>query len=88
MLIDRKGISFPVCCDAPGGRCVDNCGELLNAVPLYLADMLEEIPPMDFLLLHFTDEAPGEVKALLRAYRAGGPPRGDITRGLYRRGTV
>lgn len=86
-LTDRKGVSFPVRCDAPGGVCAENCSELLNAVPLYLADRLEEIPPLDFLLLHFTDELPEQAKELLCAYRAGGPPREGITRGLYRRGT-
>ena len=83
-LTDRKGVRFPVACEgAPGA---DGCAELLNSAPLYLADRLEELPALDFLLLHFTDETPEQAAAVLRAYRDGGKPPAAFTRGLYRRG--
>ena len=78
-LVDRKGIRFPLQCD--GG-----CTEVLNADVLYWADRLEELPALDFRLLHFTTESPEETAAVLRAYRDGGPPPAAFTRGLYRRG--
>lgn len=76
---DRRGVTFPTAC--AGG-----CTELLNAVPLYWADRLEEVPAVDFHLLHFTVETPTECDAVVTAYRGGGKATGDITRGLYRRG--
>lgn len=76
---DRRGVTFPTACT--GG-----CTELLNAVPLYWADRLNEVPPMDFYLLHFTVESPEEVERIVEGYRRGAAPTGEITRGLYRRG--
>lgn len=76
---DRRGVTFPTAC--AGG-----CTELLNAVPLYWADRLDEVPAVDFHLLHFTVEEPAACETILHAYRHGGKAVGDITRGLYRRG--
>ncbi len=76
---DRRGITFPTAC--AGG-----CTELLNSVPLWWADRLAELPPLDFWLLHLTVESPAEAAAVLRAYREGGKAPAEITRGLYRRG--
>jgi len=76
---DRRGVTFPTAC--AGG-----CTELLNAVPLYWADRLNELPAVDFHLLHFTVETPSVCETVANAYRCGGKPTGDITRGLYRRG--
>ena len=78
-LTDRRGATFPLAC--AGG-----CTELLNSVPVYWADRLEEVPRLDFWLLHFSTESPEEVKNLTRAYRLGGDAMESITRGLYRRG--
>ncbi len=80
-LVDRRGTEFPV-------RCAGECSELLNAVPLYLADMLSALPTHDFLYLHFTDEAPARVSRVLYQYRNGGKPPADFTRGLYKRGVL
>lgn len=80
-LIDRRGTEFPV-------RCAGECSELLNAVPLCLADMLSVLPIHDFLYLHFTDEAPARVSRVLDQYRSGGKPPADFTRGLYKRGVL
>lgn len=62
------------------------CSELLNAVPLYLADRLQELPHLAFSYLHFTDETPERVAEVLREYREGGVPPKPFTRGLYKRG--
>lgn len=80
-LVDRKGIRFPVRCEEP-----DGCVEVLNSAPIYLADQLNRLPPVDFFLLHFSDEAPEEAVRIAGAYRRGGPAQEGITRGLYRRG--
>lgn len=80
-LTDRRGVQFPV-------RCAGECSELLNAVPLYLADMLAELPAADFLYLHFTDESPARVAEVLEEYRTGGTPPPAFTRGLYKRGVL
>ena len=78
-LVDRMGVHFPV-------RCNGGCSELLNAVPLYLADRLSELPDTSFRYLHFTDEAPERVAEVLREYRVGGTLPTAFTRGLYKRG--
>lgn len=80
-LTDRKGVTFPVAC---GG----GCSELLNSVPLYLADRLEELREFAFLYLHFTDETPQRVEEVLEEYRHGGQPPAAFTRGLYDKGTT
>lgn len=78
-LTDRKDFRFPLAC--AGG-----CTELLNSEPLYLADKREDLPPLDFLLLHFTTETAEEAADILREYREGGKPPAHFTRGLYKRG--
>ena len=78
-LTDRTGAKFPV-------RCAGGCSELLNAVPLYLADRLSDLPKTAFRYLHFTDETPERVAEVLREYRDGGTPPSGFTRGLYKRG--
>ena len=78
-LTDRRGVTFPLAC--AGG-----CAELLNSVPLYWADRLEEVPRLDFWLLHFSTESPEEVENLTRTYHRGGAVMDGITRGLYKRG--
>ncbi len=81
-LTDRKGVSFPL-------ACFDGGAEMLNAVPLYLADRLDSLPPVDFLLLHFTGESPEETAAILQDYREGAAvPPASYTRGLYFRGCL
>lgn len=79
VLVDRTGACFPV-------RCSGGCSELLNAVPLYLADRLSDLPKTAFLYVHFTDETPGRVADVLCEYRNGGTPPSGFTRGLYKRG--
>lgn len=77
-LTDRRGTEFPV-------RCRAGFSEVLNSVPIYLADRLSDTEGLDFLLLHFTDETPDEVQRILNDYRHGGTPPRGFTRGLYYR---
>ena len=79
-LVDRLGVRFPLECTSKTQV------EVLNSAPLWWADKLSELPPLDFRLLHFTDETPAEVAQILHTYREGGPNPPQITRGLYRRG--
>lgn len=79
-LTDRLGVSFPLECHRKTQV------EVLNSAPLWWADKLDELPPLDFRLLHFTDESPETVASVLHTYRHGGPNPKQITRGLYRRG--
>ncbi len=80
-LTDRKGVTFPVTC---GG----GCAELLNSVPLYLADRPDVLNGWAFRYLHFTDETPQRVAQVLEEYRKGGTPPRLFTRGLYDKGWV
>ncbi len=80
-LLDRKGAVFPVMCN--GG-----CAELLNSVPLYLADRLPQLQRYAFVYLHFTDESPERVAQVVEEYRVGGTPPSAFTRGLYDKGWV
>ena len=78
-ITDRKGVTFPV-------QCRGGCAELLNSVPLYLADRLTELDEWPFLYLHFTDETPERVAQVVDEYRRGGTPPRAFTRGLYDKG--
>ena len=78
-ITDRTGTVFPIMCEG-------ECSEVLNSVPLYWGDRMEELPPLDFHLYHFTTETAEQVASVLAAYRNGGKPPAAITRGLYRRG--
>jgi putative protease len=78
-LTDRKGVKFPL-------QCSGGCTELLNSVPLYLADRTHELPPLDFILLHFTIETAAQTAQIINEYRHGGFAPPSFTRGLYKRG--
>lgn len=80
-ITDRKGIEFPI-------RCRLGYSELLNSKPLYLADRLHELSPLDFLLLYFTTETKDEVINIINAYKSGADAPNDYTRGLYYRTTI
>ena len=79
-LVDRMGVTFPLECHRK------TAVEVLNSTPLWWADKLEELPPLDFKLLHFTVETAEEVNRVIAAYTVGGSNPKQITRGLYRRG--
>lgn len=86
-LIDRMGERFPILCE--------NCRNiLLNSVPLYMADKMDDLLSLDVdvLRLKFTTETGDETKKVIRAYRdalSGKTPSAvfeRITRGHFYRG--
>ena len=78
-ITDRKGTVFPV-------QCRKNHSELLNSVPVWLADRLSELKALDFLTLYFTDETAAQAEKIINAYTCGGNAPEKYTRGLYYRG--
>lgn len=80
-LTDRKGISFPVVCSPYP------CVEILNSVPLYMADRMREIKT-DFIHFYFTNESKEDVEKISALYKNGSGADFDYTRGLYYRGVL
>ncbi len=80
-LTDRKGTNFRV-------RCRAGYSELLNSVPVWLADRKSDLGGIDFAVLSFTDETPERVSKVIRAYKNGCEPDAEYTRGLYYRGVL
>lgn len=86
-LTDRRGIQFPIQCDG-------DASEVLNSVPLYLADRMREIRGQDFGVLRFTVENSVEIEEIFRNYlglQTVEKTKRDknnqpFTRGLYYRG--
>ena len=78
---DRKGVVFPI-------QCGKTYSEMLNSVPVWLADRKAELAPLDFLTLYFTDETAAQAEELINAYINGGAPCEKYTRGLYYRGVI
>lgn len=79
-LTDRRGIEFPIDCHS-------GCSEILNSVPVYMADRLSEIRNMDFMLLYFTNEGKEKTSLVIQDYIKGTKkPHGEFTRGLLYRG--
>lgn len=81
VITDRLGIDFPI-------RCRNGYSELLNSKPIWLADRLNELCSLDFIILYFTRETPERVNEVISAYHNELPPDTDHTRGLYYRGTI
>lgn len=80
-LTDRKGMKFPVICsDFP-------CVEMLNCVPTYMLDRLDEIHT-DFIHFAFTVESEKQVENIISLYESGAKPDFKYTRGLYQRGAL
>ena len=75
-ITDRKGVKFPV-------RCTGGVSELLNSVPIWLADRMGELSGTDFLYLRFDDESPDAARRIIDAYLNGEKPTSEYTRGLY-----
>lgn len=76
---DRKGIEFPM-------KCFGSCTEILNSVPLYMADRKREMKCLDFEVIRFSVENSVEKGEILRSFRQGSTPEKGYTRGLYYRG--
>lgn len=80
-LTDRKGYEFPVICsDYP-------CVELLNCVPIYMLDRMDEIKT-DFAHFCFSTETEEEVEKIISLYENRAKAPFNYTRGLYQRGTI
>jgi len=80
-LTDRKGYEFPIICsDYP-------CVEMLNCVPIYMLDRMEEIQT-DFAHFCFSTETAEEVENILSLYENREKAPFRYTRGLYQRGTI
>ncbi len=62
VLIDRKGMAFPLMCE-------NGCADVLNAVPLFLADRPEEWRRDAFVTLYMTTESVEEVARITALYR-------------------
>ncbi len=81
VITDRKSIEFPV-------RCRLGYSELLNSVPIWLADRMDELKKLDFAILYFTKEDISQAEQIISAYKNGLPAPHEYTRGLYYRGLV
>lgn len=80
-LTDRKGYEFPVICtDYP-------CVEILNSVPIYMLDRIDEIKT-DFAHFYFSTESVKDVEKIIHMSETGEKPDFKYTRGLYRRGAL
>lgn len=78
-LTDRKGFQFPVKCSPYP------CVEILNPIPLYLGDRMDEVNT-DFAHLYFTDESKERVEQIIDMFASGRQLDTKYTRGLYYRG--
>ena len=79
LLKDRKGMEFPL-------QSSGTCTEVLNSVPLYLADRRRELKGIDFEVLRFTVENSVENGETLQLFNSEKSQKGSYTRGLYYRG--
>lgn len=80
-LTDRKGVTFPVVCSQYP------CVEVLNSVPIYLAERMAEFHA-DFAHFYFSKESREQVEKIISLYENGAKAPFDYTRGLYYRGVL
>jgi len=80
-LTDRKGVIFPVVCSPYP------CVEMLNSVPIYLAERMAEFHA-DFAHFYFSKESREQVEKIISLYENGAKAPFDYTRGLYYRGVL
>ncbi len=78
---DRLGKKFTLVCGS-------GCAELLNTVPLNIADKAKSFGTADFITLRFTTETTRESVEIFRSFKAGEKPHGECTSGLYFRGVL
>ena len=81
VLRDRLGTLFPV-------RCRMGYSEMLNSVPIWLADKQPQLTEFDFIILYFTNESRERVETVITAYKNGASADTKYTRGLYFRGVI
>lgn len=77
-LTDRKGMEFPVICSEYP------CVEVLNSVPIYMLDRMNEIKA-DFGHFYFSTESVKEVENIITLYKKEAGYDKKYTRGLYYR---
>ena len=75
-LVDRMGVEFPVICK-------NGVSFILNSVPVWLADKMNEVRSLDYGLLYFTNETKDECESVINAYNNNEKAKGGFTRGLY-----
>ena len=80
-LTDRKGVIFPVVCSPYP------CVEVLNSVPIYLAERMAEFHA-DFAHFYFSKESREQVEKIISLYENEAKAPFDYTRGLYYRGVL
>lgn len=80
-ITDRKNTEFPV-------RCRMGFSELLNSVPIWLADRSADLKAVDFAVLYFGGEPQNRVSEVISAYKNGLACDTEYTRGLFYRGTI
>jgi putative protease len=79
MLTDRKGTKFSVLCN-------HGLSEILNSVPIYLADKTDDFDTVDFMELYFTTENERKCFEILLNYQKKLPANEPFTRGIaYRK---
>ncbi len=81
VITDRMGVEFPV-------RCRMGYSEMLNSVPIWLADKQSGLTAFDYQILYFTRESSERAEEIINAYKKGSPPDIKYTRGLYFRGVI
>jgi len=80
-LTDRKNMEFPI-------RCRLGFSEMLNSLPIWLADRLDETRGLDYLLLYFTDETKENTSMIINMYKSRASSPTKHTRGLYYRNLI
>ena len=81
IIIDRKGIEFPVYCRA-------GYSEIYNSRPIVLSDRLNELKKFNFIVLNFVDETKEQAQTVINTYKSVDMPQGEYTRGLYYKGVI
>lgn len=76
---DRKNIEFPV-------KCFMGFSEILNSVPLYMADKISDVKGIDFIVMRFSVENSVESEENFQVFNRKKVSKSGITRGLYYRG--
>lgn len=80
-ITDRKNIDFKIYCE-------DSVTKLINNRPIYLADKIQFLNKLDFIMLDFTDESKNEVQKIVSLYNNGGIYDKPYTRGMYFKGVL
>ena len=92
-LIDRKDTKIPVTCSKyrDNGKnygCLSQYSKILNPVPLFLLDRMNEIENIDFGILRFTTETSSEIVDILADFKNKNNTVKPCTYGLFYRGII